>query len=172
MDRDGSVVMDPRPVVPPCQIDLDFGDGTYLFKLNGPQRAELQRLCGVKANHPQYGEVVIPTGLGTILTRVMKGRYLNGGKTFGHPEQGEWHDADLTETIRLGLIGGGMDAVNARRMIETYVETAPRARAWDLAAAILWACVQGFVPPAAKGADPPKKAKAGKTMASSTTPPS
>jgi len=163
--------MEPRPVVPPCQIELEFGDGAYLFKLNGPQRAELQRLCGFKASHPQYGAVDVPVGLGAIVSRVLKGRYLKSdGTTFGHPEQGEWHDADLTETIRLGLIGGGMEAVRAKQMVQTYVETAPRSQAWDLAAAILLACVQGFIPPEGKGTDPPKKAKPAKTMDGSTTP--
>ncbi|MBI1682389.1 GTA-gp10 family protein [Caulobacter hibisci] len=170
-----------RAVVPPCEIELEFADGAYLFKLNGPQRAELQRLCGVKANHPQYGPIDVPTGLGAIVSRVLKGRYQkpDGNGTWGHIEDGAWHDADLDETIRLGLIGGGrglvngqevkVDALRARQLIDTYVKTAPRSQAWNLAAAILWTCCQGFVPP--KEGDPaPKKETPGETTASSTTP--
>lgn len=171
-----------RAVVPPCEIELEFADGVYLFRLNGPQRAELQRLCGFKANHPQYGLVDVPAGLGAIVSRVLKGRYQKGDGegSWGHPEEGAWHDADLDETIRLGLIGGGkglvneqevkVDAMRARQLVETYVRPFPRSHAWDMAAAILLACYQGFTPPAAKDPPAPKKAPPGKKKASSTTP--
>ncbi len=170
-----------RAVVPPCEIELEFADGAYLFRLNGPQRAELQRLCGFKANHPQYGLIDVPVGLGAIVSRVLKGRYqkAEGDGTWGHLEEGAWHDADLDETIRLGLIGGGhglvngqevkVDALRARQLVDNYVRPMPRAMAWDLAAAILWACCQGFIPPK-EGGDDGKKAGPGQTMGSSTTP--
>lgn len=169
-----------RAVVPPCEIELEFADGVYLFRLNGPQRAELQRLCGFKANHPQYGPIDVPVGLGAIVSRVLKGRYQLDTGTVGFLEEAAWHDADLDETIRLGLIGGGrglvngqevkVDALRARTLVDTYVRNSTRSAAWDMAAAILWVCCQGFNPPPAKDSPTPKKATPGKKKASSTTP--
>jgi hypothetical protein len=41
---------------------------------------------------------------------------------------GQWHLQDVTETIRLGLIGGGMEPAAAARLVRQHVEQKP----WDL----------------------------------------
>lgn len=82
-----------------AEIELKWGDGTYLFALKLKQIEELQRLCGA--------------GLGEIAQRMLVER--------------RWYAGDIVETIRLGLIGGGTPAVRARELIETYVDGHPLA---------------------------------------------
>ena len=78
-------------------ITLKWGDGEYLFALKGRQIDELQRLCGGRE----------PVGIGAIANRVFMRQFF-------------W--ADIVHTIRLALIGGGMDAVRAKELTDTYVE--------------------------------------------------
>lgn len=158
--------MDARPSVPSCEIELEFADGTYLFRLPLPQISELQTKCGA--------------GLGALFARVMKGRYRFGDEVIGNPMEAEWHALDLVETIRLGLIGGGrgeangqavkVDPIAARRLVDAYVVARPLSESWANAAMILGACIEGYSPPAAKDADPPKKARPAKPKGGSTTP--
>jgi hypothetical protein len=82
-----------------AEIELRWGDGTHLFALKLKQIDELQRLCGV--------------GLGEIAQRLLIQR--------------RWYAGDIVETLRLGLIGGGLPAVRARELIETYVDGHPLA---------------------------------------------
>lgn len=82
-----------------AEIELAWADGTYLFALKLKQIEELQRLCGA--------------GLGEIAQRLLVER--------------RWRVSDVVETIRLGLIGGGLPAVRARELIETYVDGHPLA---------------------------------------------
>lgn len=82
-----------------AEIELAWADGTYLFALKLKQIEELQRLCGA--------------GLGEIAQRLLV-------------EQ-RWRVSDVVETLRLGLIGGGLPAVRARELIETYVDGHPLA---------------------------------------------
>lgn len=155
--------------VPACQIELEFADGTYLFRLNLPQIAELETKCGIEGK---------PSGIGAIFARVLKGRYvLTDGTTLGNPEEAEYRVHDITETIRLGLIGGGQGVVNerpvkvdpitARRLVENYVVNRPLKEGWSIAAAILGACCEGYEDPEAP---PPKKDEPTKAKAASTTP--
>jgi len=156
-----------RQPVPACEIELEFADGRYLFRLGLSQIGELQTKCGA--------------GLGAIFARVMAGRYIieATGASFGNPSEAAWFSQDLTETIRLGLIGGGSGEVNgspvkvdpilARRLVETYGPPArPMSEAWTIAAAVLGACVEGYSPPGE--ADPPKKAGPATTTDGSTSP--
>lgn len=82
-----------------AEIELDWADGKYLFALKLKQIEELQRLCGA--------------GLGEIAQRLLVDR--------------RWRVSDVVETIRLGLVGGGMPAVRARELIDTYVDGRPLA---------------------------------------------
>lgn len=82
-----------------AEIELAWADGTYLFALKLKQIEELQRLCGA--------------GLGEIAQRLLVER--------------RWRVSDVVETLRLGLIGGGLPAVRARELIETYVDGHPLA---------------------------------------------
>ena len=150
-----------------CEIELEFGDGQYLFRLPLPQIARLQEVCGA--------------GLGAIVGRVMRGRYTLQGEHIGLKEEADWHVKDLVETIRQGLLGGGrgivdgaevkVGPVEANRLIEAYVLTRPLGEAWTLAAVILGVCIDGYQAPDEEGAKakaPSKKAKAPKTGASTT----
>jgi hypothetical protein len=79
-----------------AEVVLNWADGDYLFALKLKQIEELQRLCRA--------------GLGEIAQRLFSGR---------------WYAADVVETIRLGLIGGGLPPARARELVETYVDGRP-----------------------------------------------
>jgi hypothetical protein len=122
----------PQHVV--SEIILDFADDKYLFRLGLKQIAELQEKCNA--------------GIGAIFARVLQGRMvMPNGDQFGNPMQSAYRHEDLRETIRLGLIGGGLDPVKAFKLIERYIDGQPLRLAWDLAAAILAACIEGYIPP-------------------------
>ena len=139
-------------------LDLKFGDGDYTFALPVTQLLELQRLCGA--------------GIFTIYGRVLKGRYiLEGGLKFGVPGECEAHALDVYETIRLGLIGGNSGLVNgqqvtvnanrARELVEIYAHPpVPLKEAWDVAAAILFAAIEGHGEDDQKKSPEPVEAKA------------
>lgn len=153
------------------ELELDFGDGKYLFKLGLVQLAELQTKCGAP--------------LGEIISRVLRGRFLmaGDGQPFGDISLAAFGAHDLHETVRLALIGGGTGRVNgetvkvdplrARELTETYVIARPIREQWDLAAAIILACVEGYAPKKGSGGpDPSKKApRAKRTKTGSTSPP-
>lgn len=167
---------------PSTTLELEIGDGIYRCKLNLPQIAELQTKCGIPVRHPEYGEMIKPTGIGAVTARVLKGRYkLRDGSVFGEPLEAEFFAHDCLEVVRLALIGGGggivdgedvaVDAIRARQIMDRYVQPMPWDRIWELAAAILLANIHGYSPTAKEAAPPPKKARAPrKTGVSSTTP--
>ncbi|MCT4332617.1 gene transfer agent family protein [Paracoccus sp. YLB-12] len=73
-----------------------FGDREREFLLSDPMIAELERQIG--------------TGIGTLFARLTRSDFrLN----------------DLTEIIRLGLIGAGTDPQEAFRLVETYARNRP-----------------------------------------------
>ena len=165
--------METRAAVPLCAGEFEFEDGTYLFQLNAPQRNELQNKCGVKTSHPLYGEMVVPTGLGAILSAVMAGRYRTGedGQTTGLLEEARFNETWLYEIVRLALIGGArgevrgaavkVGPVEAKHLLLPY-ETCqrPLAALWDLAFLILWTTCKGYIPPK-EGGDGSKKDQPG-----------
>lgn len=77
---------------PKAEVMLEWGDGEYLFALRGKEIEELEQVCG-------------KIGFGAIYQRV---------------SLGTWFWGDLYHIIRLGLIGGGMGAVEAKRLTEMY----------------------------------------------------
>lgn len=78
---------------PKAEIVLEWADGEYLFALRGAQIEELEQVCG-------------KVGFGVIFQRVMLGA---------------WFWGDIYHTVRLGLIGGGMGAVEAKRLTDMYI---------------------------------------------------
>jgi hypothetical protein len=131
-------------------IDLEFADGSYTFALPLPQIDELQRKC-----REASGE---PSGIGTIFKRVMTGQVqLENGGVVLVPGSADFYILDVVETIRQGLIGGGVGTVDeqevkvtpalANRLIQNYVLTKPLMDSWSLAASILVAVVMGYDPP-------------------------
>ncbi|MEG3086182.1 gene transfer agent family protein [Sphingomonas sp. PB4P5] len=151
--------------VPQTWIDLEFADGVYTFKLGLKQIAELQTKVGC--------------GIGALNARVLRGRYLLDGVAIGLHNEAEYKYEDLTETIRLGLIGGGAGEVNeqpvavtsivANRLVDNYVHGWPMEEAWKLAATILDVCIRGYSPK--KKADPIKDVTADETSGSITPEP-
>lgn len=132
---------------PVPEVMLAFGDGEYLFRLNLPQIAELERKCSA--------------GIGTIYARI---------------RNGEWYGVDLVETVRLGLVGGNKGMVNsadvtvsaprAQQLLETYMLPRPLAEWWQHAQAIIETCVVGYTP---ESAPAPAKKKAAKPRRRTST---
>lgn len=109
---------------PKAEIALEWGDGEHLFALRGKEIEELEQVCG-------------KVGFGAIYQRV---------------NLGTWFFKDIYHTIRLGLIGGGMGAIEAKRLVDMYCGqtriAAPLVRGPNspemVAQAILGAVMHGF----------------------------
>lgn len=142
-----------------CTVELDFADGKYIFALPVPQINELQAKCGI--------------GIAGLFRRVYQGveviRTDTEEKIVYLPQFADFHLADIRETIRQGLIGGGKGMVDgqpvevtpqlANRLIENYVDGKPLMPAWNVAASVLGACITGFEPPKKKEAAAPRARK-------------
>lgn len=139
-------------------VQLEFGDGVYTFRLTLAGVDEIQRKCRA--------------GMGEVYARILAGRYANGPLgDFGNPLEGKWRSEDLIEVIRQGLIGGkhGMSdekpvevtAPIANALIENYVVGLPLAKAWSIAAAVCMAAIEGMDDP---DEHPVKKKRASKVV--------
>jgi len=95
-------------------IDLDWADGTYRFALRWGELAELQE----KTEAGPYA----------VLQRI---------------GSGSWRIEDLSNVVRLGLIGGGMTPGDAMKKVRFYVEQRPPMESVALAYAILQAALLG-----------------------------
>lgn len=122
------------------EVHIPWGDGDYTFALRGKQIEELQLVCGSPDN---------PAGIGLIAQRLMSGNFQR---------------KDVTETIRLGLIGGGTTPTRARQLVEAYVDGQPLANPEEpyspffLARRIVEAAYFGIKPPGEEEAKPTEKA--------------
>lgn len=76
---------------------LEWADGTYEFALNWGELAALQDACDA--------------GPFVILARLASS---------------QWRLEDVSTTIRLGLIGGGIEPPKALKLVKTYVESRPQ----------------------------------------------
>ncbi|WJR76004.1 gene transfer agent family protein [Bradyrhizobium sp. NP1] len=85
-----------------------FGDAEYQFMLTFALAGELEQKCGA--------------GIGTICARVF-------AKHFAQ--------SDITETIRLALIGGGMAPKRAAELVALYATDRPLSESYPLVAKIL-----------------------------------
>jgi hypothetical protein len=85
-----------------------FGDGEHSFALTPALIVELEAKCSA--------------GIGTIAARVFAKQFTQ---------------ADISETIRLAAIGGGMNAKRAAEMVAAYVADQPLIATWPLASKIL-----------------------------------
>lgn len=94
--------------------EITFGDGEYDFRLAWGQLVELQEKC-------------------------------NGGPLFilNRLNSGEWRIEDISNIIRLGLIGGGMAPSAARTLVVRYVEERPLLENHLLAVVVLQAALMG-----------------------------
>lgn len=79
-----------------ARIEFDWADGTYSFRLAWGQLGELQEKCDA--------------GPYVVLQRL---------------HSGAWRIEDITNIIRLGLIGGGLQPSAALKLVRAYVEDRP-----------------------------------------------
>ncbi len=91
-----------------------FGDAEHTFALTPALVVELEAVTG--------------TGVGGLFKRLV-------ANEFKHRE--------ISETIRLSLIGGGTDPETAARLVSTYVPARPLIEAYSLAVDILTALMFG-----------------------------
>lgn len=104
-----------------------FGDGVKTFALPTEQILELERKTGA--------------GIGAIYARVMTGQF---------------QLADITEIIRLGLIGGGTSPQEAQALVDAYARPTPVIESFQLAADILearWSGTVESLPASAEASD-------------------
>lgn len=94
--------------MPHPSVTFDWADGTYTFCLPNAQIGELQD----------------KTGVGPM-------------RLFRRLQSGDWLDRDMAETIRLGLIGGGMAPVKALGLVRRYVDERPKVESIEPAVRIL-----------------------------------
>ncbi|MBP7619360.1 MAG: gene transfer agent family protein [Gemmatimonadales bacterium] len=95
-------------------IDLDFADDTYRFRLGWGELEELQEKCNA--------------GPQRILMRLASA---------------DWRIDDIRHTIRLGLIGGGVEPVKALKLVRAYVEARPPVESVTLALGVLQVALIG-----------------------------
>lgn len=95
-------------------VTFDWGDGTHSFRLAWGQLASLQEACDA--------------GPYVVLQRL---------------HSGEWRVEDISNIIRLGLIGGGLEPSPALKLTRTYVEARPPMESLIPAQVILSAALMG-----------------------------
>lgn len=121
-------------------IDLTWGDGEHRFRLAIGQLRELQEKCDA--------------GPAEIASRLADGR---------------WRINDVRETIRLGLLGGGMAPAEAHRLTVRYVDERPWLESVPAAQAVLMASLVG-APEEPVGNAAAAEAETGAEMAASPSP--
>lgn len=95
-------------------ITLPFADGPKVFRLAWGELVKLQEACDA--------------GPYVVYQRLMLGN---------------WKIGDISNTIRLGLIGGGLTPDKALGFVRDYVETRPPLESLPLAQGILGTALQG-----------------------------
>lgn len=108
------------------QITLDWADGTYPFRLGIAQLAELQEKTDAG---PWYIQWALQMAL------------LAGQAGITPPKDAS--PAYVIDTIRLGLIGGGMDAVQALKKVRAYCGDGQLTENIPVAFAIMGTALQG-----------------------------
>ncbi len=85
-----------------------FGDADYQFRITPSLVLELERATDA--------------GIGALCRRLFRG---------------DFRLADVAETIRLGLIGGGTPPQDAKRLTDTYLPVTPLTDQYSLAVTVL-----------------------------------
>lgn len=122
---------------------LDWADGTYRFRLGIEQLAELQEKTSAGPWYVQWalGIAVPSLAVGAAPPRDLEVSF-------------------VTDTIRLGLIGGGMEAVAAMKKVEAYAGPGQLTESISTAYAVIGVALQG-----APEDEPAKKPGAGRKTA-------
>lgn len=97
-----------------ASITLDWADGTYPFRLAWGELAKLQEACGC--------------GPYVVLNRLL---------------DSSWRIEDISNVIRLGLVGGGMGMIEAIQKTRSWVEARPPMENLATARAVLMAALVG-----------------------------
>lgn len=97
-----------------ARLELEWADGDYSFRLGWGELVELQEACDA--------------GPYVVLQRLANKTFLIN---------------DISETIRIGLIGGGMEPGKALGMTKRYVKARPPMECLDVALAVLMAGLLG-----------------------------
>jgi hypothetical protein len=108
-----------------ADIELAWGDGTHLFSLRIGQIGELQEKCG---DPNRLDGSVRLAGPGEIASRLLLGT---------------WRLADVRETIRLALIGGGKSPTEAHMLCTRYIDQRPLNESVLVAQAIILRALNG-----------------------------
>ena len=120
-------------------VTLAWADGEHTFNISKiGQSLELQDKCGA--------------GIGTVMHRLLTGTFFVN---------------DFRETIRLGLIGGGMDPVKAAKLVKRYVDERPWKESVLVATAIISAAMVGVPDEVVGKKDAADRTKTEATVASS-----
>lgn len=122
-------------------IDLDFGDGRYRFWLPMARIVEVERLCGDKSLLTIHDELGNAMGMDRE----------TGVPMFAGGGQGRIRD--IYEVIRCGAVGGNarldgeteakVSPLDAKRLVDTYVDGRPIAETLPVAWSILEAAING-----------------------------
>lgn len=131
------------------RVELQWGDGAgpgddgaYPFDLRLGEVQELEAKCGA--------------GLPELFERLSTSR---------------WRFSDIRETVRLGLIGGGMTPAAALTLVKRYCDERPKAENAPTAQAILLAQMFGLQRAAVADEDEPSEGKAEAAETDATTSP-
>jgi len=99
---------------PVTTVSIDWADGTHNFKLGMDQLRELEE----------------KTDSGPLAL-------------FNRIANGAWRIVDLRETLRLGLIGAGLEPTKALALVRSYVDKRPWVESVGPAQLVLGACLFG-----------------------------
>jgi hypothetical protein len=99
------------------ELQQFFGDGVHAFKLTAPMIIELERTTG--------------TGIGGLCKRMFNS---------------EFRLLEITEVIRLAMIGAGENPEAANALAKAYLTDQPLGAAYPLAVSILEALMFGVDP--------------------------
>ena len=138
-------------------IDLEFGDGRYRFWLPMARIVEVERLCGDVSIVTMLDDM--SGAMGWTKEEEPSPAFVGGGPV---------RIKHVYEVIRCAAIGGGMSPIDAKRLVDTYVDGRPLSETAPVAWAILTAAVWGVrlkkkaesvTPEAPKPTDTPPSAK-------------
>jgi hypothetical protein len=90
-----------------AKVSLEWADGEYDFKLGIGELRELQEKTRRIKNNKGEWEYVSPM------------------KLFYRLSNDEWLVDDVREPIRIGLVGAGINPVEASRLVKRYVDEVP-----------------------------------------------